>query len=284
MRTRTKCCIIGVPDHQGVIHVGGRIGSSRGPERFRKYFRKFSGPIARHAALEDRGDVPGLGTNVATNHRLAADRIRDAHQAGGLSVILGGGHDHGFSHLLGVSEALRVKHPKVRLGCLNIDAHLDVRRPSPLITSGSPFFLAIESGVLNPKRFIEFGIQSHCNSMELWDYVKEKKVEVVPFQKMRRGQAIPLFQKALKKLSAVCDAVVMSLDLDAAASAYAPGVSAPQAEGFTSMEILEMMELAGRQKKVVSLGVFELNPEHDLDDRTSRLAATAVYHFLEAKL
>ncbi|MGZ3688347.1 MAG: arginase family protein, partial [Bdellovibrionota bacterium] len=73
------------------------------------------------------------------------------------------------------------------------------------------------------------------------------------------------------------------LDLDAAAEAVAPGVSAPQPEGFSGGEILEMCELAGAAKKVVSLGIFELNPSHDRDDQTARLAAASAYHFLLKK-
>ena len=284
MRTRSKCCIIGIPDHQGVIHVGGRIGAARGPWAFRKVFSRFSGKGLSKLILQDLGDVKGLSPDVAGNHRRAADFVREGHQSFGFSVVIGGGHDHGFSHLLGVSEALRVQKPKIRLGCLNLDAHLDVRKPSPQITSGSPFFLAIESGVLVPKRFIEFGIQSHCNASDLWNYVDSKRIQVVPFSELRNGKAISIFRKKLKKLASICDAVVLSFDLDAAASAFAPGVSAPQAEGFTSSELIEMMELAGKEKKVISLGIFELNPEHDFDDRTARLAATAAYHFIESAL
>jgi formiminoglutamase len=78
--------------------------------------------------------------------------------------------------------------------------------------------------------------------------------------------------------------IVVSLDLDAASLAFAPGVSAPQAEGFSSNDIIEMMEEAGRQEKVQSLGIFELCPPHDIDEHTARLAATAAWHFVEAKL
>jgi arginase family enzyme len=165
-----------------------------------------------------------------------------------------------------------------------VDAHLDVRKPAPLITSGSPFYLAIEAGVVEPSKFVEFGIQSHCNDASLWDYVESRQVEVVSFTALRNGKAAQAFEWALKKLAQSCDAVVLSLDIDAAAQAFAPGVSAPQAEGFTSSDILEIAEIAGRHEKCVSLGIFELNPEHDLDDRTARLAATAAFHFLEEKL
>lgn len=179
---------------------------------------------------------------------------------------------------------MELTHEKLRLGCVNIDAHLDVRKPSPQIGSGSPFYLALESGLLEPKDFVEFGIQSHCNSPELWDFVEQRKVKVVPFENLRHGQAIVHFRNILKKLAAKCDAVVVSLDLDAACESVAPGVSAPQPEGFSATDLMEMVECAGEEPKVVSLGLFELNPEHDQGDRTSRLAAVLVDHFVARAL
>jgi formiminoglutamase len=88
------------------------------------------------------------------------------------------------------------------------------------------------------------------------------------------------FKATLKSLARVCDAIVVSWDLDSANEGDAPGVSAPQAEGFSSTDLIEMMEIAGAEKKVVSLGIFELNPHHDEHDKTARLAATGAFHFL----
>jgi formiminoglutamase len=269
--------LLGIPDHAGVMNVGGRIGAAGGPLAFRRVFCRLKGRIPVQDTLLDQGDVAGMGGwggQVAENHRKASDRVREAHPRGSVSVVVGGGHDHGFSHLRGIAEAF----PGKTVGCINIDAHLDVRSSDPVITSGSPFYLALESGVLKPQNFVEFGIQSHCNAPELWDYVDSKKIQVVVCK------ATLEFKSALNRLAIDCDVIVVSLDLDALAQAYAPGVSAPQAEGFTSNEIIEMMESAGHHEKVVSLGVFELNPLLDLDDRTARIAATAAWHFVESRI
>jgi len=286
MPQRSKWCLIGIPDHVGVIHVGGRIGAAGGPRAFRQIFRRLKGRDGVHERMLDHGDVPELGGNIEKNHRQASDSIARAQKESGLTVVVGGGHDHGFSHLRGIAQAAG---PRARIACINIDAHLDVRKPDPVITSGSPFYLALTSGVLSAKRFIEFGIQSHCNAPALWDFVEKEKIEVIPFNNVRGTReagtksAARSFASALKRLARQSDVIVISLDLDAIASAYAPGVSAPQSEGFTAMEIIEMMEVSGREKKVTSLGIFELNPEHDRDDMTSRLAATAAYHFIAEK-
>ena len=262
------------------MNVGGRLGAAHGPAAFRKAFKKFKGRDGVLESLAMSADVSPIRSNVEENHRQAADLICQAHKNHGLSVVVGGGHDHGYSHLLGISQALSGGKKALRLGCINIDPHFDLRKPAPLITSGSPFYLALQSGVLDPSRFIEFGIQRQCNAPELWDYAEKRKVETILFEKLRNGKAVSGFSHALKKLSSRCDAVVISLDMDCVETAHAPGVSAPVAEGFTPSEILEIMRIAASQKKVCSLGIFELNPEHDIANRTALLAATAAYQFI----
>lgn len=291
MKQRSKWSLIGIPDHEAVLNLGGRVGAMHGPGAFRSAFRRFSGrdPVREHCV--DFGDVGSISSNIEKNHQLAAQLICEAHIKTQCSIIIGGSHDHGHSHLLGIRSALarslKKREESVRLGCLNLDAHLDVRTAVPRITSGSPFYLAIESGTLSPKRFIEFGIQRHCNAAALWQYIDQKKITVIPYEKLRgtrgKDRALPIFQKALKKLCAASDAVVLSFDLDCVAEAFAPGVSAPQSEGFTPQEILSMLEFAAKLPKVVSLGIFELNPEHDIDSRTARLAAKAADSFIASR-
>ncbi|MCM2323622.1 MAG: formimidoylglutamase [Oligoflexia bacterium] len=284
MPQRINWSLVGVPDHLGIINVGGRIGAALGPAAFRNAFSRLKGRDPIHERMLDCGDLGQLSGDLQQNLVNASELIRNAHRANGLSVIVGGSQDHAYSHLLGVARALDMKLPAGRLGCINVDSHLDVRPPHPLITSGSAFQLAIEGGVLTPQHLVEFGTQSHCNGPELWDYVERRKVKVVPFENLRHDKAIDSFKSVLKKLTAACDAVVISLDLDSAASAFAPGVSAPQAEGFTPTDLLEIAEACGEERKVVSLGIFELSPPHDEGERTANLAATTAYHFVARAL
>ena len=276
-----KWSLITIADHQGVMNLGGRLGAAGGPEAFESAFFRLNGRVPVMESLAARKDVPLNGSDIETNHANAIREISEAHSSTGLSVVVGGGHDHGFTHLEGVKRTLK---PNQVLACINLDAHLDVRKPDPKIYSGSPFYLAIENKTIDPSLLLEFGIQDHCNAPELWEYVEKRGVPVVPMRELRHGQAVKRFQDALNELSRKADVIVISLDLDAVAAAHAPGVSAPQAEGFTASEIIEMMEVAGASKKVVSLGIFELNPIHDIEDKTAKLAATSAYHFLFSRL
>ena len=109
-------------------------------------------------------------------------------------------------------------------------------------------------------------------------------MNLVKFDDLRGGKAVSGFRKALEYLEERTDQIVISLDLDSLQAAFAPGVSAPAPEGFMPSEVMEMLMLAAEKPKVVSLGIYELNPLFDLDDRTARLAAALAYKFASIKL
>jgi formiminoglutamase len=272
-----KWSLVSIPDHLGVENVGGRLGAAFGPRAFWEVFSRMGGEVAMKSFLHGRHTLNPVTAQIEENHSRAATLVEIATKEAARTVVVGGGHDHGYSHLVGIRQALG---KDARIACINIDAHLDVRKPSPKISSGSPFYLAIENQVIDPRDFIEFGIQSHCNGPELWKYARAKGFEIVEFTQCRNAQAGLKFADSLRKLASQADAIVVSLDLDSASEAFAPGVSAPQSEGFTSTDLIEICELAGANAKVLSLGLFELNPLHDLDNRTARLAATCADHFL----
>lgn len=274
--------VIGFPDEIGVANVRGRLGAKAGPESFLTVFNKMNGlnPV-RDRML--RSELVKMGKNLEKNHQSARKSVSQSAKDS-LVVAIGGGHDYAYSWFSGLMDsAVTASGKSRRIGCINIDAHFDLRSHQPVMTSGSPFRRLIEEGRLSGADLVEFGIQDHCNAKELWDFAKQKKVSVVRMNRIRNGKAVQEFKKALSYLKKKCDSVVISLDLDALSLAYCPGVSAPQAEGFTASEVFQMLEIAGADKKVTSLGVFELAPPLDHQDQTSRVAAQAVWHFLNSK-
>ncbi len=282
--SQAKFSWVGYPDDLGVSNTKGRPGAKEGPARFEELFLKLNGRFPVLSRLKEGGSVP-MGQDLEENYRNAVSTTKSRILALNLKtdalVSVGGGHDYGYVWFKAVREALPAK---TRIACINFDAHFDLRPYDSGMTSGSPFRRLIEEKLLDPKLLVEFGIQAHCNGPELWDYAKEKKISIIPFENLRNGKAVPEFKKVLTRLKQKADVVLISLDLDALSFAFAPGVSAPQAEGFSASEIFQMLEIAGSDKKVTSLGVFELCPPLDFQNLTARLAAQAVWHFLNQKL
>jgi arginase family enzyme len=97
------------------------------------------------------------------------------------------------------------------------------------------------------------------------------------------GGVAGAFLKELKRLVAKKLKVAVSVDLDAIASSFAPGVSAPQADGLTPADLFAIMEACGANPAVVTLGFFELAPPLDRDGATARLCATAIHRFACAR-
>jgi formiminoglutamase len=153
-----------------------------------------------------------------------------------------------------------------------------------VFTSGSPFNVALTERIIEGKHLVEFGIQEHCNAPELWDFAKSHGVKTVTFPELREKSVRAVFEETLNTLAENCDVVVVSFDLDSVAGPFAPGVSAPAVEGFTPTEAHQMMEVSGSQDKVISLGIYELNPRFDRDNLTARLAATSCHYFAQSKL
>ncbi len=276
-----QCALIGFPDDKGVYNNGGRPGAAEGPSTFRAWWQKPKGVHQVQSAVKDLGDNQVFGEDIPQSHANAVEMVRQSQEEFGKTLIVGGGHDYAFPHLKGVSETLGKDK---KMGCINLDPHFDLRPNENKILSGSPFYMALEDGVMEGQNLVEFGIQRHCNGIDLWRYAESKKVKIFPYEDMRFGRTIEAFKKALYELSHHCDTIVISLDLDAVNMAYAPGVSAPAVEGFTPSEMLEVMKLAANTEQVKSIGIYELNPTYDIDNHTARFAVTTAYHFLDEKL
>ena len=273
-----RVALLGLADDRAVENNHGRIGAAKGPSAFRKAWEKWKGRYPVKDILEDQGNAE-LADRIDESHRKAASALAAIHRFHDTSIVVGGGHDYAYAQLSGIRE----RYPSASLACLNIDPHFDLRKPDPLILSGSPFYMAINEGVIKAQNLLEFGIGEHCNGKELWDFAQKEGVGIVTMNSLETLDKVKAFEGALRDLSSRVDYLVLSLDLDSIQEAFAPGVSVPAPFGFTASDILAMMRLAGFNEKVISLGIYELNPRFDIDNRTARLAALAAWQFLESR-
>lgn len=273
-----KVKFIGLPDHEGVNNVGGRVGTENGPKSFQTFFNKLNGDSEFQSYKEQFNFVDFTNLSLEEKHLKAASEISTAQAENDVTIIVGGGHDFIYSHINGIEK----NNPK-QTSCINIDPHLDMRPYDEKFTSGSPFRRLLNEKVLASNQLVEFGIQTHANAPELFEYAQSKNVDIVYYHELTFVNYLSVFDQKLKDLSQVSDQIVISLDLDVFQASFAPGVSAPAAEGFTPEQMKALLQCAAKYKEVTSLGIFELNPNLDIDDRTARLAAYCAYYFIEGK-
>lgn len=263
--------LLGCPQDEGVRRNNGRPGAAKAPDTIRHcLYRLTSLPNAR---LFDLGNTI-LHSSLEATHRVHQQIVCEI-LAGGKQVIsLGGGNDISYPDCAALAET----HPGYL--AFNIDAHLDVR-VNPVRNSGTSYRMLLEEGLLKPDNFYEIGYQPFAVTQTHLDYLANKGAHAMSLPELRRQGIHSTICKLLQKPDA--DAVFWGIDMDSVCAADAPGVSAPNPTGLTGNELCEIAELAGRDQRSRVFEITEVNPDFDIDNRTARLAAVAIFYFLRSR-
>jgi formimidoylglutamase len=258
----------------------GRPGAAFAPSAIRRAFTRLATAGVAHAVrsgalcIVDAGDIDVDGKTLEQIHDAQTDVVTDVLEKGHIPIVMGGGHDTAWPTINALNMHLE------SYGVINIDAHADVR---PLLDgsrahSGSPFrqMLEDEASQLAPGAFVEFGLQHASVSEHHVRYVIDKGMTVFMLEHIRAQGLRPAWQDALNIATEAAKHLYVSFDMDAVSSAYAPGVSAPASDGFTASEAVSMVLEAARHPAFKMFDVVEVNPEHDVDGRTAKLASTLI--------
>jgi hypothetical protein len=73
----------------------------------------------------------------------------------------------------------------------------------------------------------------------------------------------------------------VSVDMTCVRHSDAPGTTRPGPNGFHGEEICQLMRYAGVSEKITSLGIYEIDPDRDVNGVTAQLAAQMVWCFLD---
>ncbi|MBX0326264.1 formimidoylglutamase [Oscillochloris sp. ZM17-4] len=261
--------ILGCPQDEGVRRNRGRPGAAGGPAAIRAALYKLGVAGLEGLRLFDLGDTR-IQPDLEATHELHRALVRRVIADGKTLVALGGGNDISFPDCAGLADAAG---PTL---AINVDAHYDVRADTPR-NSGTPYRQLLEGGHVAPGHFVELGGQPFANSAAYGRYLAERGARAFSLRQARAAGLAALVREILEAEAA---SVFWGVDMDVVRAADAPGVSAPNPLGMSGEELCLLAELAGAEPRSRLLEVSELNPAHDIDGRTARLAAVAIWSFL----
>ncbi len=269
-----KCRIglIGLADDEGVQLNNGRPGAGQGPHAFRAALARygvaspmcFTGENGKNTGgayprIFDAGDIVP-GESLTDTHNRVTEAALALLELGLFPVAVGGGHDLTFPFVRAVARVFGPLHG------VYFDAHLDVRAEPG---SGMPFRALAEGGLATGLTCV--GVNPFVNTREHFEAFASFG---------GRAETQPLPVAPLQGNPFTGPRQFVSLDLDVFDSAFAPGVSALNPCGLSPREVEPSIYAAGQSAAVKCFDIMELNPLHDVEGRTARLAAHMFLTFL----
>jgi len=268
--------IIGVPFDQGAsFRPGQRFGPAaiREASRLIRPVHPVTGvDVFAAGSVRDCGDAP-IGNDIMSSIEVIRAYIA-AHVARGIRpVLLGGDHTVSLPALRAIAQA------HGRLGVIHLDAHSDTEDAlfGSRYNHGTPFRRAIEEGLVDPARMIQIGLRGSLSDAGEWDAARGLGLELIPMHEAQRHTMAELAQTALRRAGS--GPVYISVDVDACDPAFAPGTGVPEAGGFSSRELVEMLR-GVRGVRAVGGDVVEVLPAADPSGITALLAANIAYELL----
>ena len=266
-------CIAGIPYDLG---TSNRPGARFGPAAIRQASRMLvdgDHPIAGVAPAEC--DIADIGDFAIAHGDIAGSLAVIEQQAKGLRHLVALGGDHTVTLALLRALRSRIGQP---LALVHFDAHVDTWPDSfgQRFGHGSPFYHAIEEGLIDPHRTVQVGIRSPMEkSVRDWTTGKGVTILFAEMVHERGPQAI-----AERIRETVGDApAYLSFDVDALDPAFAPGTGTPEIGGLFSWQAQAIMRrLAGL--KFQGMDVVEVSPPYDVSEITALAAATFAWEYL----
>lgn len=272
--------LVGMASDAGVARNKGRPGAQGGPDAIRRALANLAwhrqGP-AYDAGNVVCGDDSAGGAMERAQEALAA-RAALLLDAGHLPLILGGGHDMAFASWQAVARHLDKSSESPRVGIINLDAHFDLRDPQHGHSSGTPFAQIADDCVRRDWPFLYacFGISRASNTRALYQRAQKLGVRIHEDRDFQ-ANTIGTVVDDLQRFIADCDHLYLSFDLDVLPASEGPGVSAPAARGVSFGLLEPLIDVIRDSGKLRLADVAELNPHHDIDQRTARVAARFVH-------
>ncbi|MGH1539389.1 MAG: agmatinase [Arenicella sp.] len=269
--------IIGVPFDGGVTN---RTGARHGPREVRNQSSLMrtinqSTGIAPFelCRVADVGDaVPDNPFELVAGHKTIENFFNKIVEQNIMPLSVGGDH----SVTLPILRALAKDGP---VALVHFDAHCDTGDDylGSKFHHGSPFKIAAEEGLIDPKKTIQIGIRGSITDRDIWKFSYESGMRVIHMEEF--------YELGVKKIIEEIHLLVgdtpayITFDVDGLDPVFAPGTGTPEIGGFTTLEAQLMIRgLSGLN--IIGGDVVEVAPPFDPTGYTALAGASILFEIL----
>jgi len=257
-----------------------RTGQRFGPDAIRKVsvtvrpYNLVQGVgIFEHCSGVDYGDISVVPGYIEDTYDKIEAELGPLVEAGVIPVAMGGDHSITLPELRAIAKT------RGPVALIHFDSHTDTNdqyfgRP---YYHGSMFRRAVEENILLPGNSIQVGMRGSVYSKDAYDESKSLGFKVVTMSAVREMGLQQLIEIIKDRVGQ--NKVFVSFDIDVVDPAFAPGTGTPEVGGFSSAEVIDLIqEINGLD--FVGFDVVEVLLDYDVAEITALLAANIVYEFL----
>lgn len=269
--------ILGVPFDSGTSY---RSGTRFGPRKIREASLMIWGhnstldvtPLKKLNVV-DYGDVSVVPTSIEHTMTAITKTAGEVIETGVTLITLGGDH----SIALPLLRAHAKRHGPVSL--IHIDAHIDTWEAefeAVPYSHGTPFRYALQEGLIRKGEYMQIGIRGPLSGENDYANAKELGARIVTIHEVMEKGVREVLKEVHERMKGP---LYVTVDIDSADPAYAPGTGTPEVGGLTSYQLLQLVRgLNGLD--LIGFDLVEVSPPFDHGDITAILASNIVFEYL----
>lgn len=257
-RPDARVALIGAPLNERSL-TPGRCDLA--PKAFRAVLPRFSTydvetGLDLSTRVHDAGDVPLKAVSPAEAFEPIRDAVAaQAHRA--LTVLIGGNNavTRPGVHALGLD----------RVGVLTLDAHFDLRDTDQGLTNGNPVQALLDDG-LDGRRISQIGLAPFANTRRAHEKARAAGISVFTAADCRRDGMAAIVARELDRLSGLCDAIYVDVDIDVIDRSQWPASPGARPGGVPLLDVLEATRIIGAHPGVRAVDLTEYDSSLEVGD------------------
>ena len=269
--------ILGAPFDSGTSY---RTGTRFGPRKIREASLPIWGhnstlnitPLKKLKAV-DYGDVSVIPTSIQHTMDAITSTAGAILDAGTTLITLGGDH----SITLPLLRAHAKRHGPVSL--VHIDAHIDTWESefeAVPYSHGTPFRYALQEGLIREGEYVQIGIRGPVSGENDYADAATLGARTITIHEVMEKGMPDILQEVQRRMKGP---VYVTVDIDSADPAFAPGTGTPEVGGLTSYQLLQLVRgLHGLD--LIGFDLVEVSPPFDHGEITAILASNIVFEYL----
>ena len=265
-------CVAGIPYDLG---TSNRPGARFGPAAIRQASRMLvDGDHPANWGDPAELDLADIGDLRIAHGDILGSLAKIEAQAAVTKHLVALGGDHTVT--LGLLRALARREGPLAL--VHFDAHVDTWPDSFGLAwgHGSPFYHAIEEGLIDPHRTVQIGIRSPMHK-DVHNWTVGKGVTIIFADEVHEAGPAAAAERIR---GVIGDALAyLTFDVDALDPAFAPGTGTPEVGGLATWQARAILRrLAGL--RFAGMDVVEVSPPYDVSEITALAAATLAWDYI----